>query len=146
MTRSTVNRLQKIDIRQHKNLGDGAVAMHITINGVTRIIQVITTPCNYGGFRHWFACPNCSRKCCIIYNAKGILACRLCYRLCYPIENESKLDRAVTGAWKIRMKLGWGGAIGQMGFKPKHMQQKTFDKLVKRERDYSWEFYSRVSL
>jgi hypothetical protein len=147
MTKSTVNRLQKIDIRQHKNLGDGAVAMHITINGVTRIIQVITTPCNYGGFRHWFACPYCHRKCCIIYNANSGLACRLCYRLCYPIENETKPDRAVTQAWKIRRKLGWNyGGIGDRGEKPKNMQQRTFERLAQRERDYSQVFYNSVGL
>ena len=146
MTRPTVNRLQKIDIRQHKNLDQDVRAIQITINGVVQIVKVITTPCNYGGVRHWFACPNCLRKCCIIYSANSGLACRLCYRLCYPIENETKTDRAVTQAWKMRRKLGWEvGPIGVQGTKPKHMQQKTFEKLVNRERSYSHAYWNDTS-
>lgn len=147
MTRPTVNRLQKIDIRQHRDLAANVGAVQITINGVMQIVRVIATPCNYGGVRHWFSCPNCLRKCCVIYHAKSGLACRLCYRLCYPIENQTKSDRAITQAWKIRRKLGWNyGGVGEIGERPKNMQQRTFEKLVKRESDYAHVFYGGIAL
>ena len=146
MTRPTVNRLPKLDIREQR-LKEGVEFLTVNVNGSRQDVKVITTPCNYGGVRFWFECPYCIKKCCIIYHAQSGWACRKCYRLCYPIENETKTNRAVTQAWKIRRKLGWNfGGIGEIGYRPKSMQKKTFERLVKRESDYSQVFYGSVSL
>lgn len=50
------------------------------------------TPCNYGGFRYWFYCPNCHSRRRVLYlppRAK-YFACRKCYNLCYESQQEGK--------------------------------------------------------
>jgi hypothetical protein len=44
-----------------------------------------TTPCYYGGQRWWFLCPNCNRRCRILYYPAqaDYFACRICYNLTY---------------------------------------------------------------
>ena len=35
-----------------------------------------TTRQGHGGLRRWFACPDCGRRCAVVYLRGGILACR----------------------------------------------------------------------
>src|SRR5262245_56821253 len=53
------------------------------------------TPCRFGGCRTWFRCPRCHRPCALIYGVSrdGYFACRLCLRLAYASECESRMDR-----------------------------------------------------
>ena len=47
------------------------------------------TPCNFGGRRLWFLCPECRRRCAIVYRSGGIFSCRLCQGLTYRSQQES---------------------------------------------------------
>ena len=53
-------------------------------------ISLDTTPCFFGGKRWWFLCPECQRRCRIIYGASssGYFACRLCHDLTYRSQQE----------------------------------------------------------
>lgn len=88
------------------------------------------TPCHYGGHRLWFKCPNCSRRVALLYGAGKYFLCRHCYGLTYSSQQESRPYRLMRKARKIRKRLGASNDLTEpIFFKPKHMHQKTFDRL-----------------
>jgi hypothetical protein len=92
------------------------------------------TPCNYGGNRQWFLCPACNRRVAVVYGGK-YYRCRHCHNLTYSSQRESKPDRLIGKAQKIRVRLGVSRNLRvPILFKPKNMHQKTFDRL-RREAD-----------
>ena len=56
------------------------------------VVHLDTTPCNYGWRRWWFLCPNCYRRCRVLYLPPGesIFACRICHNLCYESQQENR--------------------------------------------------------
>ena len=48
-------------------------------------VSLLTSPCNFGGIRYWFACPRCLAKVSTIYLAPGDVhfKCRHCNNLTY---------------------------------------------------------------
>lgn len=62
-------------------------------------IQLVTTPCHYGGDRYWFICPltingkYCGRRVGVVYKAGDYFGCRHCYNLSYESRNESRSNR-----------------------------------------------------
>ncbi len=80
--------------------------------------------------RPWFLCPRdgCGRRVAILYGLKDterhpMWACRRCLDLCYPVEREERVGRALRRSNKARAKLGPGAE------KPKRMRHKTFVRL-----------------
>ena len=55
--------------------------------------SLITTPCNLGGVRYWFACPMCWERVGCLYIAPGErkFMCRRCNCLSYHSRNESNV-------------------------------------------------------
>jgi hypothetical protein len=57
-------------------------------------IPITTTPCRYGGNRHWFTCPMsrsgkyCGRRVGVLYKNGDYFACRHCYNLTYSSQNQ----------------------------------------------------------
>lgn len=51
----------------------------------TLSVRMVTTQPHYGGFRTWFVCPRCGRRCGILYiHAHNVhFACRVCANLNY---------------------------------------------------------------
>ena len=115
-------RTPKIDIRRWKGgwpvvrLADG------------RFVEVVATPCHLGGERYWFRCPECARRCAILYPA----VCRICAGGRYAYELMSVDDRLMTKAYRLRDRLGRteGGLFGPFPPRPKHMHRATYDRLV----------------
>jgi hypothetical protein len=95
-------------------------------------IPVIRTPCYLGGSRPWFVCPSgtCGRHVAVLFGGR-IFACRHCHNLVYPSSNESRRDRAIRRADKIRARLRWkpGVANAREGI-PRGMHFKTFMRLL----------------
>jgi hypothetical protein len=62
-------------------------------------VDLVTTPCNFGGVRYWFACPACSRHVGGLYLAPGdrYFRCRHCNNLSYHSRNDSNL----FGIWGV---------------------------------------------
>lgn len=56
-------------------------------------INLTTTPCNYGGCRVWFICPECGRRVACLYAPGKYFRCRHCWRITYESRNESFLSR-----------------------------------------------------
>jgi hypothetical protein len=97
---------------------------------VEQAISFYRTPCNYGGFRTWFLCPRCWQRIAVLYGAGKYFLCRHCYNLTYASQQESREDRLMRKARKIRRRLGMGDDLMEpIWFKPKNMHQKTFNRL-----------------
>lgn len=54
-----------------------------------QIVQLTTTPCNYGGERHWFLCPLCYGRVGALYLPRNDVrfACRHCNDITYQSRN-----------------------------------------------------------
>ncbi len=55
-----------------------------------REVSLVTTPCNFGGIRYWFACPVCFKRVGGLYLPPGDIyfCCRGCHNLSYNSRNE----------------------------------------------------------
>ena len=95
-------------------------------------VRLLSTPCQYGGERQWFACPavGCGRRVAKLYGGR-VFACRHCHQLAYPSQREPSYDRIVRRADNIRARLGWEpGLYGIPGGRPKGMHRRTYERLV----------------
>jgi hypothetical protein len=94
-------------------------------------IELVWTPCRYGGRRPWFVCPAiaCGRRVVKLYLRGGDFRCRACHRLAYASQREARCYQAMSRAHKIQQWLG-----GHPGFaypfppKPKGMHWRTYDR------------------
>jgi len=68
-------------------------------------ITIDNTPCHYGRQRPWFRCPNCIRRCAIIYLGGQGFYCRKCYHLPYRSQQTCKLDRLISKRATLEEKL-----------------------------------------
>jgi hypothetical protein len=100
---------------------------------VQQTIWFDRTPCNYGGSRKWFLCPECNRRVGLLYGSNVLFLCRHCYQLPYASQGEGYLERMSRKIDKLSKKLGanayaelWGSS------KPKHMHMhwKTYHRLM----------------
>ena len=91
-----------------------------------RKITVTYTAQPLGGQRAWFLCPECDRRCAILYP----LSCRKCLGLHYATEHLSPYDRMLTKAIRARARLGQakGGVCVPFPAKPKLMRWHTYLK------------------
>lgn len=48
-----------------------------------QVINFAKTACTFGGFRYWFLCPDCDRRCASLYKKKKHFTCRICHRFKY---------------------------------------------------------------
>jgi hypothetical protein len=107
-------------------------------------VYLTSTPCHYGGSRPWFLCPaqRCGRRVAKLYLGGRIFACRLCYRLAYQSQNESPVNRAVSRAQKIRVKLGGSTDLSSpFPEKPKGMHWSTYEHLRNEAEQAEWQGY-----
>ena len=90
------------------------------------------TPCNFGGERPWFVCPevSCGRRVAVLYGPGKYFLCRHCYDLRYESQRKGKADRALRRAQKIRQRLGGSANMTQpFPEKPKGMHHDTYMRL-----------------
>lgn len=69
-------------------------------------VGVDWTPCHYGGRRPWFACPECGRRCALLYGTtrRGRFGwtCRTCSALRHASMREGEVERAQRAVRRIR--------------------------------------------
>ncbi|SRR5258708_4963684 len=94
------------------------------------VVPVASTPCNYGGVRWWFCCPDCRKRIAVIYILGRTCSCRRCNYLVYRSQRERVGERARDRAQKIRVRLG-GSAnlLERFPAKPKWMHWRTYQDL-----------------
>lgn len=65
-------------------------------------VDVVSTPCHFGGKRYWLVCPLsmdgvlCRRRVGVIYGAGKYYGCRRCYDLAYKSQQETR-----SGIWGV---------------------------------------------
>jgi len=99
---------------------------------VKQTIWFDETPCNYGGSRKWFSCPDCDQRAAVLYLVDKLFLCRKCYQLPYTSQGEDYLERLARKAGKISDRLGMDEEDGVLT-KPKGMHWQTFDRLIQAE-------------
>lgn len=107
-------------------------------------VHIASTTPNYGGKRFWFYCPvmRCGRRVAILYSC-GTYVCRRCANLAYPTQNAAEHDRYDDRIWALAERLGADGDTinGFWHHKPKHMHQKTYQRLTS-----ELEYYRNLTL
>src|SRR3972149_5171181 len=62
---------------------------------VAQKIDLIRTPCHYGGWRFWFQCPLprnnmiCGKRIGVLYAYKGVFGCRICHNMTYSCRQDN---------------------------------------------------------
>ena len=91
-------------------------------------VSVEWTPCHFGGERVWWLCPQCGRRCLMLYGWGGRHACRICQRVGYATQLEKERDRIQTRANRIRKRLGGEPGVENYPAKPKGMHWRTYQR------------------
>jgi hypothetical protein len=99
---------------------------------IDHVVSTTSTPCNYGGSRPWFFCPNCDRRAGKLYLPLGgrHFLCRRCYDLAYTSQWEEPWWRAKRRARKLWQRLGGDPDDDFIPSRPKGMHRATFERLV----------------
>ena len=69
-------------------------------------VQLVTTPCHFGGARYWYLCPlmvngvTCNRRVGVLYINGKYAGCRHCYDLAYYSQQKTH-----TGTWSVLGKF-----------------------------------------
>lgn len=91
------------------------------------------TPCNYGGERLWFLCPDCRSRVVVLYGTGLRFLCRSCSNLSYASQNETLQGRMMRKSRKIRRRLGASESLfDTIWQRPKGMHKRTFQALRER--------------
>lgn len=98
-------------------------------------IEIDWTPCNYGGQRAWFICPECGDRAGKLYMKQGLFLCRHCQRLNYYSQQISKSDQTLEG---IREKI----CTIQKKLKAKEIDHNCH--WVPKPKGMHWDRYSRL--
>jgi hypothetical protein len=88
----------------------------------------------FNGWRLWFCCPGCRRRCRCLYGT-NILRCRRCLGLKYASQSERPRWRALRRAEAIRRSLGSTayGIDPPFPEKPKRMRWRTYEALKRKD-------------
>ena len=93
-------------------------------------VYLTYTDCNYGGSRVWFLCPSCDQRVAKLFSQVPYFVCRQCCDLPYQSQGETRDDRAMRKARKIRHRLGASTSLlDPIWEKPKGMHWRTFERL-----------------
>jgi hypothetical protein len=102
---------------------------------VKQSIRLIHADCHYGGQRPYFICPgvvtgrHCARRVGKLFLGHKYFLCRHCCNLAYASQSESRHDRMLRRANKLRAALGGeAGTANWIAPKPKGMWDRTYQR------------------
>jgi hypothetical protein len=99
-------------------------------------VQLVSTPCRFGGARWWFICPATGRRAVKLYLPNGgqRFLSRQAYQLAYASQAEDRIMRAYRSAAKLQQRLGRSSYLRTCFFglppKPKFMRWSTYIRLA----------------
>jgi hypothetical protein len=106
--------------------------------------------CPFGGQRPYFICPGivngraCNRRVAKLYLGQRYFLCRHCNRLSYACQSETRADRMLRGANKLRMAMGGEPGLENCVRKPKGMHWATYwrniDKIERADHETNLAF------
>ena len=100
---------------------------------VQSTIPLVWTPCNYGGRRPWFRCPQCFRRVAVLWGRDlTAMWCRHCVQLPYASQQATAHDRRYRTLRKLRARLGASPNLIDSirpSTKPKGMHWRTWARL-----------------
>jgi hypothetical protein len=73
-----------------------------------QLVYLHPTELNFGGFRWWFACPQCERRCAKLYLQRSAFLCRTCHDLTYQSCIGGKATTAFLAS--LAAQQGWTAA------------------------------------
>lgn len=95
-------------------LGGQAIMRYIVKQGGTQqhhavTLDLLTTPCQYGGVRWWFACPDCAARVRVLYLPISTRdpACRRCLSLQYASQGQSDIEKQRTYEFHLLKHFGY---------------------------------------
>ena len=96
------------------------------VTGHMQALELTQTKTGFG-FRDWFVCPSCGKRCGVLY-AQPHFACKQCHGLHHSVEHEGRFDRALRAAFKHRERYGAsdGGVVAPFPSKPHRMRWHTY--------------------
>lgn len=101
-------------------------------------VEFDSTACHFGGERHWFLCPGCTKRVASLYKFRNLYRCRHCHSLAFRSQSETHLDRLIRKSRKKRQQLGcYDSMFIPIMKKPKGMHLRTYKALFKEERAVS---------
>jgi hypothetical protein len=97
-------------------------------------IFLATSRPTFGGLRWWFMCPQLNRRVRKLYLPRSgrHFWSRHAYELAYASQRETKFDRALRRARKLRLRLGGDPADDECPDKPPRMRWATYNRLMDR--------------
>ena len=100
---------------------------------VETLIRFAYSAQNLGGRRAWWVCPDCGRRCAVLYGGPRFL-CRKCAGVDYyrTQQNADPLTAIDNKLGRLRRRLGVrdGNTRGGVPFKPVGMHWKTYSRLA----------------
>lgn len=99
---------------------------------IQEFVSITWKDCRFGGQRAYFICPGivngrgCYRRVAKLYIANRYFLCRHCNRLSYACQSETRVDRLLRGANKLRVKMGGEPGLESYVPKPKGMHWATY--------------------
>jgi hypothetical protein len=97
-------------------------------------VYLAPTRPHFGGLRWWFVCPYLNRRVRKLYLPLGErhFWSRRAYEFAYASQRETKYDRALRRARKLRLRLGGEPAGDEYPDKPPRMRWATYNRLMDR--------------
>jgi hypothetical protein len=97
-------------------------------------VYLAPTRPHFGGLRWWFVCPQLNRRVRKLYLPVGgrHFWSRHAYELAYVSQRETKYDRALRRARKLRLRLGGDPTDDEYPDKPPRMRWATYNRLMDR--------------
>lgn len=137
-TTHSLNNYPRLSISSYRNqLRQASKANKIDLNYKYRnqsysySIRLTKTACNYGNYRYWWLCPNCSKRVSVLYCA-GAYVCRHCIGANYGSQLQQPIDRIYSKLNAIRARMSWQvGVIHGVSKRPKGMHHSTYKRLIK---------------
>lgn len=116
------------NLARFQHLHPGVVSVPVGILDVRLEWQA----CQFGGFRPWFACPGCTRRCGALYLWREQPRCARCYRLAYPSQSLDTFDRSWRRTRKLEARIGAEDFMHKVPFKPRGMHWDTFEGAIEK--------------
>ncbi|WPL18009.1 hypothetical protein Thiowin_03057 [Thiorhodovibrio winogradskyi] len=99
--------------------------------GYSESVEIIWRQGTLGGRYPSLRCPNFQRSAALIYGHDRFFGCRVFKPVAYRCQSESRYDRTLRRAGKLRERLGWQrGVIQPVGQRPFYMNRTTFERIT----------------